>query len=149
MAVTVGEVCAEVNNYFVSTGDIHKGDFQISGGAITPSDFLLTNQYFRIVGSKMNDGVYKNDNTSLASLVDESFSGSIWSMSVPPAFVKTCEKINEWYNKYGGVNGAAASPYVSESFAGYSYTKASKDVGSNGSSWQSIFADSLNIWRRI
>lgn len=149
MALMMDEICAEVNNYFVnSVEDIHKGSFEISNGVITPSDFLLTGQYFRIVGSKLNDGVYKHGD-DLSDLTDEVFDGAIWGMSVPPAFIKTCERINEWYAKYGGVNSIALSPYTSESFAGYSYTKSGENTGANSSNWQAIFASSLNKWRKI
>ena len=66
------ELCAELRNYFVVS--IHEGTFTIDGGKIAPLDFIQENQYFRIVGSVFNDGVYQN--TADLVLTDEIFSGS-------------------------------------------------------------------------
>jgi glycosyltransferase involved in cell wall biosynthesis len=43
------------------------------------------------------------------------------------------------------------SPYSSESFGGYSYSKASgtDNHGNDVTSWQSKFASRLNHWRKI
>ena len=54
------ELCAELRNYFEVPNGRHFGKFTISGGSIAPLDFLQEGQYFRIVGSVFNDGVYKN-----------------------------------------------------------------------------------------
>lgn len=134
------EVCAELRNYFVS--DIHNGTFEIVGGKITPLDFIHENQYFRIVGSVFNDGVYKN--TADLVLTDEVFSGSVWAMAVPPSVVALAEEIK----KYNESDEAKPSAYNSESFGGYSYTKA---TDSNGVplDWKKVFASRLNKYRRI
>lgn len=86
------EVCAELRNYFVK--DIHNGTFEIVGGKITPLDFIQENQYFRIVGSVFNDGVYKN--TADLVLTDEIFSGSVWAMAVPPTLIALAEDIKKY-----------------------------------------------------
>lgn len=134
------EICAEIRNYFVTK--IHEGAFEIVGGKITPLDFLQKNQYFRIVGSAFNDGVYKN--TADLELTDESFSGAVWSMAVPPSVVDLTAEIEEFNKSDAG----KPSPYTSESFGGYSYSKA---TDSNGVplTWQKAFASRLNKWRRI
>lgn len=132
-----------IHNYFEK--DIVRGTFTISSGEL-PLDFLLENQYFRIVGSVFNDGVHQYP----AMLTDETFTGEIWAMAIPPRFLSVVDDIETWMGKYGG---AIESPYQSESFGGYSYTK--KSGGSSGSSgndvgsWQSVFASSLNAWRKI
>lgn len=133
------ELCNEVHNYFETYKRF--GDFTISGGTLAPSDFLKDGQYFRIVGSTFNDGVYKYPATALT---DESFSGAVWAMNVPPDFVALADKI-EVYNEK---NGAEISPYTSESFGGYAYTKA---TDSNGApiSWQTCFAKSIDKWRKL
>ena len=101
-------------------------------------------QYFRIVGSIFNDGVYKNDDE--LHLTDELFDGAVWLMAVPREIVDLAKEISDWNKKYGE---AINTPYQSESFGGYSYSKASG--GSNGSSpsWQSVFSSRLNKWRKI
>ena len=134
------EICAEIRNYFVS--DIHNGTFEIVGGKITPLDFIQENQYFRIVGSVFNDGVYKY--TDKLELTDEKFIGSVWAMAVPPSVVALAEEIKAFNESDAG----KPSPYTSESFGGYSYSKA---TDSNGVplTWQKVFANRLNKYRRI
>ena len=134
------EICAEIRNYFVS--DIHNGTFEIVGGKITPLDFIQENQYFRIVGSVFNDGVYKY--TDKLELTDEKFIGSVWSMAVPPSVIDLAEEIKAFNESDAG----KPSPYTSESVGGYSYSKA---TDSNGVplTWQKVFANRLNKYRRI
>lgn len=134
------EVCAEIRNYFVS--DIHNGTFEIVGGKITPLDFIQENQYFRIVGSVFNDGVYKY--TTDLVLTDEIFSGSVWAMAVPPSVVALAEEIK----KYNESDEAKPSAYTSESFGGYSYSKATDENGAP-IGWKKVFASRLNKYRRI
>ena len=135
----IAELCAEVRNYFET--DKRFGDFAITGGTFAPSDFIKDGQYFRIVGSTFNDGVYRCPATGLT---DETFSGAVWAMNVPPDFVALAEKIEEYNTK----NSAEISPYTSESFGGYTYTKA---TDSNGApvTWQKCFAKSIDVWRKI
>ena len=134
------EVCAELRNYFVK--DIHNGTFEIVGGKITPLDFIQENQYFRIVGYVFNDGVYKN--TADLVLTDEIFSGSVWAMAVPPSVVALAEEIK----KYNESDEAKPSAYTSESFGGYSYSKATDENGAP-MGWKKVFANRLNKYRRI
>lgn len=138
------EMCMECKNWFTPKGGKHDGTFTIKGKNISPLDFILDGQYFRITGSCFNDGVYKNEPSDLAALVDEVFDGQIWAMNVPPAFIALSVKIEEYCKKYE----SETSPFTSESFGGYSYTKASSDAGTP-LSWQKIFANRLNLWRKI
>lgn len=142
-------VCAEIKNYFTYAGDKHFGDFAIVGGVITPSLDFPTD-YFRIVGSHKNDGVHKTTDV----LEDEGqFHGAIWIMSPPKDFLDLVAEIEAWQEKYGGVDSALMSPFQSESFGGYSYSKASGGSGLSGASsvptWQSMYASRLNAYRRI
>ena len=134
------EVCAEIRNYFVK--DIHNGTFEIVGGKIAPLDFIQEKQYFRIVGSVFNDGVYKY--TADLVLTDEIFSGSVWAMAVPPSVVALAEEIK----KYNESDEAKPSVYQSESFGGYSYSKATDENGAP-IGWKKVFASRLNKYRRI
>lgn len=145
------ELCAELKNYFCMKGDRIFGDFTVTGGAITPSFSLQEGQYYRIVGSVFNDGVHRSDDV----LTDETeFHGAIWLMRVPNEVIQLASDIEDWLKKYGDVDSAAMSPYISESFGGYSYTKSSgyNSSGANegtGSSWQKTFAARLAPYRRI
>lgn len=133
------EILAEIRNYFVVK--VHSGDFEVIGGRLSPLDFLQNGQYFRIVGSVMNDGVYRYP---YSGLTDETFSGEIWALAVPPTLIALVADIEEYERKAK----ETVSPYNSESFGGYSYTKA---TDSNGSplSWEKVFAKRLNKWRKI
>lgn len=140
------ELCAELKNYFLRDreADIHYGEYTISGGSIA-LPFLLNGQYFRIVGSVLNDGVYQYPADGLA---DEEFTGAVWAMAVPPSVVALSADIEAWNTANAE---ALASPYTSESFGGYSYTKATTGgVGTSGSfTWRDQFASRLAKWRRL
>ena len=135
------ELCAELRNYFEVPNGRHFGKFKISGGSIAPSDFLQEGQYFRIVGSVFNDGVYQ---FPASNLTDEVFTGAVWAMAVPPAVIALSAEIEAFQNS----DAAKPSVYVSESFGGYSYTKATDSNGA-GASWKTIFSKRLNNWRKI
>ena len=135
------ELCAELRNYFEMANGRHFGKFTISGGSIAPLDFLQEGQHFRIVGSVFNDGVYQYPATSLT---DEVFEGAVWAMAVPPTLIALAAEI-EAYNES---DAGKPSPYTSESFGGYSYTKAT-DINGVPIGWQKAFASRLNKWRKL
>ena len=135
------EICAELRNWFVVPDGVHIQTYNISGGSIEPLDFLQDGQYFRIVGSVFNDGVYQYPATSLT---DEVFEGAVWSMAVPPAVIDLSAEIDE-YNKS---DAGKVSPFTSESFGGYAYTKAT-DASGAPLGWQKAFASRLNRWRKL
>ena len=136
------EICAELRNWFVVPDGVHIGTYTISGGSIAPHDFLQEGQHFRIVGAVFNDGVYQYPATTLT---DEVFEGAVWAMAVPPTLVALSAEIEE-YNKS---DAGKPSPYASESFGGYSYTKFTDGNGGDGSRWQSVFKDRLRKWRKL
>jgi hypothetical protein len=77
---------------------------------------LQSGRYFRIIGSHFNDGVHQYPATGL---VDETFDGSIWVMSVPVAVTALLNDINAWIETYASdATSPANSPYSSESFGG-------------------------------
>lgn len=137
----ITEICAELRNWFVVPNGVHVQTYTISGGSITPLDFLQDGQYFRIIGSVFNDGVHQYP---AADLTDEVFHGAVWAMALPPSLIALSAEIEE-YNKS---DAGKASPYISENFGGYGYTKA---TGSNGKvlTWKSVFADALNRYRKL
>ena len=141
------EICAELRNYFLGCDareHIHEGEYTISGGNIEPLNFLQEGQYFRIVGSTFNDGVYQYANDATFGLVDEVFRGAVWAMFVPPTFIALATEIEEWTKS----EAAKPSQYVSESFGGYSYTKAT-DANGATLTWESVFKKRLDKYRRI
>lgn len=132
--------CLETRNFFEV--DIQCGSFSIISGGIALPDFISENQYFRIVGSKFNDGVYKNNPGELGKLIPEDFKGAIWGMAVPPDVIDLVNRISEWEQKYFAI---LNSPYTSESFDGYSYSKSADKK----TSWKSQFASEINSYRRL
>ena len=133
----IDEICASLHNYFAV--DIVPGEYTVNDGEIT-LPFLAAGQFFRVVGSVFCDGVYRCGDKLPA---DETFDGAIWALAIPPAFEAVAAEIEEWKQKNAEV---INSPYQSESFGGYSY---SKGTGSDSVSWQGVFAKRLNRWRKI
>lgn len=144
--ITVDDICAECRNYF----DKEKvfGEFRISDGTVSPLDFVQEGQYFRILGSVFNDGVYKNTPDDLSKLENETFDGAIWVMAVPKKVLELVTEIGDWQKKYGEFT---TSPFTSESFGGYSYSKPSglNSDGTNLSDWRTAFKSNLNRWRKL
>lgn len=156
------ELCQELRNWFDRGQPKWYGTFTIENGALVLRDdmSLKDGQYFRIVGSALNDGVYQygstpividGDPTGLAfsiedghlmqdtdnaiphyhyRLEDEAFTGAIWAMAVPPSVVALSEEIDKWTAKNEDIDSSNMSPFQSESFEGYSYNKG---YGGNGS----------------
>lgn len=149
------EVCDYIHNYFDGTS--YHGNFVIENGTITEMDGLLVNgQRFRVIGSALNDGiytwlngsVYDDDGKTGVVLKPETFSGTVTAMNVPISILYLVEDISDWVTKNKAI---LDSPYTSESFGGYSYSKASGS-GSNAGGvlgWQDMFRTRLNAYRKI
>lgn len=152
------DLCQELKNWFdrdkpkfFGKFAIHNNDIfyvEIGDTEVSLSNLgLAENQHFRIIGSVFNDGVVKYDTATLETLTEETFNGAVWLMAIPPAVINLDNQIEEWKTKYGDVS---LSPYISESFGGYSRTLAKSSGGSgNSTSWQNTFKNELNRWRKI
>lgn len=143
--MTLDDYCADLKNYFIADfdKDIHLGEYTILDNGIY-IDFLDENQYFRIVGSKFNDGVYKYDNKLV--LADETFNGAIWAMSIPPQFLAAVNEADAYLLAHPN-----AMALESETFGGYTYRRSmygSTALGGFGYLPTTI-ADKLNRYRRI
>ncbi len=126
-----------IRNFFPTTKCVD-GDFKIVGGAIS-LPFISDGQYFLIENSLLNDGVYRYP---VSDLTDEEFNGFITLLNPPKDFLLLAKEIEEYTanNKLSG--------FQSESFGGYSYTKATKSDGSPAD-WQDVFQERLNVWRKV
>ena len=149
------QICEYIHNYFIR--ERFAGTFTIADGQLSPTPALKEGQRFLIAGSDLNDGIYTyhadglrdDDDIAGAGLADEVFSGAICSLAVPPQVIALSAEVTEWVGKYGDV---VNSPYQSESFGGYSYTRASgagSDGGSSAVGWQEVFASRFNRWRKV
>lgn len=135
------EILRYLNNYFVT--DIYQGEFTIEDGALELS-FLQDGQYFRIVGSVFNDGVYQYGTEY--TLKNETFTGAVWALAVPPAVIELSKEIATWNDKYSDM---ISSPYSSESFGGYSYSKGGSGVGDDENGWRATFKARLAPYRKM
>lgn len=145
------EVCHEVNNYF--RREFVSGTFSVAAGNITnlPEGFLQEEQYFLIEGSIFNQGVFLFHAAGSGLKNEQDFSGAIWALGIPQEFLELVAEIDKWVTKYGGTDSAALSPFSSESFGGYSYSKGasgSSDGSADGANWKTVFASRLEKWRR-
>lgn len=148
MELILTEVCDYLNNNFEQAKI--NGSFSISGGYITVPA-LKNGQYFRIIGSTFNDGIHKYPITETTKLIDEDFKGTILAMAVPQAVIAIASDIKTWQDEYGSATSSAMSPFTSESFGGYSYSKSGSGNANSGSNvtWQDAFGGRLNKYRRL
>lgn len=137
--IMLEQVLDTIHNYFVRSA--LRGTITIKDGHVDGLT-LLSGQYYRIIGSVLNDGIH----TDTDVLADEPpFRGEVWAMAVPTAVIALTSEIEEWQGKYGE---AVNTPYQSESFGGYSYSKMS---GENGAAvdWRNVFKSRLDAYRKI
>lgn len=129
-------ILKHIHNFFPVSN--HEGAYKIENGAIS-LDFIKENQYFLIEGSVFNDGVYKYP---VDTLTDEEFKGCITALAIPNEFIQLVDEIQAYVAKN------ERTGLQSESFGGYSYTKA---TGANGTQadWQDVYRQRLSVWRKI
>jgi len=153
----ISAVCAHIHNYFEvddATGErlIYPGTYTIENGSIT-LPFLDDGQYFRVFGSKKNNGIHQYHVTleegQESDLHDETFTGVIWEMRPPQEYLELVSEISDWMDKYGDT---MKNPYQSEDVIGvYRYTKmtSGKVTGDYIATWQNVYKDQLNEWRKL
>ena len=122
------------------------GTFTVSSGTFEV-DGAQDGQYLWIEGSVFNEGLHEYP---LSDLVDETFDGRVVLLAVPRAVVELSESIASWV---ADNSKALDSPYQSESFGGYSYSKGGGSSSEGGpatvSGWRAHFADDLAPWRKM
>ena len=136
------QVLMNIRRCFPVEGGIHSGTFTIKDGGIT-LPFLADGQYFSICGSVFNDGLHQYN---VLDLTDETFTGTIWALAIPQPIIDLANEIQKWQEKNAD---ALSSPYSSESFGGYSYSKATDAETGGAVTWQSAFKQQLSAWRKI
>lgn len=136
------QVLMHLKNWFLVPGEVHDGTYTIEDGGIT-LPFLTNGQYFRICGSVFNDGLHQYP---AGDLKTETFDGTVWALAIPQAVIELAAEIEAWQKKNGD---ASVSPYQSESFGGYSYSKATDSTSGGAVTWQNAFRSRLNAWRKL
>lgn len=133
------EVLTSIHNWFEH--DAIYGHFEIKGGSFVsfPPGFIADGQYFKVVGSVFNDGLHAYP---ASDLEDEEFEGAVYALAVPKRLIALADEIEQWVAKH------PASEYTSESFGGYSYTKAVDGTGAP-MGWKGAFRSRLNEWRKL
>lgn len=137
-------VLSHLKNWFLVPNGVHEGIYTIKNGALE-LPFLQNGQYYRICGSVFNDGLHKYGDTS-DILTNEEFTGTVWALAIPKAIIDLADEIAEWQKKNGE---AVQSPFASESFGGYSYSKATDTTTGGAVTWESAFRARLNKWRKV
>ena len=135
-------VLIHLKNWFVVPNGIHEGIYTVKNSTLE-LPFLQNGQYYRICGSVFNDGLHIYGNIE-DKLQDETFTGTVWALAVPKSVIELSAEIKAWQDKNGE---AAQGLYSSESFGGYSYTKATDGTG-RSLTWETAFRNKLNPWRK-
>ena len=131
-----------LHNWFLIPGAARSGTFEVASGTLDV-DFLQLNQLFRVEGSVFNDGLHRHPATCMQ---DEVFCGTVYPMAVPRAVIKLAEEIEAWCENN------PETDKISESFDGYSYTRASNGQNSSNASvsrWETAFAGRLRPWKKV
>jgi hypothetical protein len=141
-AISVYEVLKYLRNFFPGRRWSLEEEAVTEGEVALPE--LQKGDMYLIEGSRRNDGVHVYGS---AGLYGETISGVATEICVPDDLTRLIGEINEWQEKYSE---AIASPYTSESFGGYSYTKASSIAeGNTAVSWKTQFKGRLAAWRKL
>lgn len=130
-------VLAYLHDYFERT-TLPKQEWTITDGALDVPG-ALSGQYVRIIGSILNDGVYQYP---LTGLTDETFTGTVQLLAIPKTVLALVDEIHAWVKKN------QPTSYTSESFAGYTYSKATNADGL-AAGWQDVFRAQLAPWRKM
>ena len=133
-------VLREIRNFFVKT--LERRPTVIATNKITfnPSQKYVVGQYIYITGSILNDGVHKitlveSDGVTVDSLEDEEAILTIYGLAIPKTVIAIADEI--------ALNGQTAG-VNSESLGDYSVS-----YGEGNSSWQNVYKDQLDQYRRV
>jgi len=156
------QVLAHLNNWFVCYSYTGNVTVSADGAVLAPSEAAATLQpgkWYRILDSGFHDGVYQmpeeqSEKEEPEEEVEEpeeeeqskTFSCTLWTLDVPAGLLNIITEMEAWQAKYGDV---VSGPYQSESFGGYSYSKAGVSSSNSGTAtvWTQ-FADVLAPYER-
>lgn len=89
-----------INNFFERTAEVD--DYKIATNKIVVKGEYKVGQYIRIMGSLLNDGVYKIEAIvgdtieTVETLINESFYGYIVGLAVPSQFITLAAKVEAY-----------------------------------------------------
>ena len=131
------QILAHLHNDFVRQ-TLPEQEWTIADGTMEIPD-ALPGQYVRIIGSILNDGVYQYP---LTGLIDETFTGTVRLLKIEKAVLEMVPEIEAWCKKN------QPTAYTSESFGGYSYSRATNANGV-AAGWQDVFEAQLAPYRKM
>ena len=126
----ISDLMALTNNYFEKF--YVNGEFVIENKKIILPSRFVKGQYIRIIGSLLNDGVYKIEEkdsenyATLSSLLDETFTGYIVGLAVPQSFQELAKQVDDWNKANASRRGLASESSLN---GYYSWSANAKDVG--------------------
>jgi len=142
------QVLAYLNNWFVRYSYTGNVTVSADGAVLAPSEaaaILQPGRWYRILGSDFHDGVYQvpeeqsekeePEEKEEAEAEEpeeeqgETFYCTLWALDVPAGLLNIITEMEAWQAKYGDV---VSGPYQSESFGGYSYSKAGASSSGSG-----------------
>ena len=158
------QILAHLNNWFVRYSYTGNVTVSADGAVLAPSEaaaILQPGRWYRILDSDFHDGVYQVPEEEPEEEPEEkeeaeaeepeeeqgeTFYCTLWALDVPPGLLSIAAEMEAWQAKYGDV---MSSPYQSESFGGYSYSKAGVSSSNSGTAtvWTQ-FADVLAPYKR-
>lgn len=132
------EILMYLNNDFrVSDEPPKDKEYTVTDGTLS-LEGVHDGQYVRIFGSVFNDGIYQYP---LTGLTDETFTGVVIPLAIPKIIISISEEIEEWNKKN------QPTAFTSESFGGYSYSKATTSNGT-AAGWREVFDSRLKPYRK-
>ncbi len=145
---TLAMVMAECRNHFPIA--CTAGLMRLESGVLRLPETLPDCRYVYLSGGTQED-LWEASRTLDGGLLlardgqaprDEAFCGRVFCLRPPLNFLSLAEEAEAYRNK------APVGPFLSESFGGYSYTRAS---GSGGRplAWQDALRPQLNAYRRM
>ena len=136
------DVLLEINNFFVRDYECIEAEITTTKIIGSFNNNYVAGQYIRVLGSILNDGVYKITNVTGTELtLDATLQAetertiTVYGLVIPSSFITLA---NEIIAK--GSNEAVASESVSR----YSVT-----YGEGGKSWASVYKKSLDRYRKM
>lgn len=148
----IAQIMAYCKNHFWRNRERNNFTIVTDGIEGTFSNTYLVGQYVHIVGSYINDGVYKItavssskltlDATLLAEDTDDLI--TLYGCAVPADFLTIVSDIETWVSSNGGKDGIA-----SESIDSYSISFGTAADGSTGNNWKSAFSGRLGPYKQV
>lgn len=137
------EICDYLKNYFIA--DVYERTFTVVNNEIDLNNTnIQEGQFFLVEDSVFNDGLYQYP---CASLQDEQFKGAVTTLRIPSDIIQIAKESIKWEEDNAKT---LNSPLQSESFGGYSYTKASSQISSTGQfTWKDAFIDRLRGYKKL